>query len=163
LSFAVIQGYGMTETAALVSLNNPFSARRGSLGQIIEGQDVRLADDGEILVRGKNISPGAWNGERRDADEWLHTGDIGSIDETGRLYFKSRKKDVIVTAAGLNIYPEDLESALDRQSEIVKSSVVGVEGPDGLEPVAALIVQKDADAKTAVERANESLAPFQQV
>jgi long-chain acyl-CoA synthetase len=163
LAFAVVQGYGMTETAALVSLNNPFSARRGSLGQIIEGQDVKLAEDGEILVRGKNISPGAWGSERRDADSWLHTGDIGFVDETGRLYFKGRKKDVIVTAAGLNIYPEDLEAALNRQSGITESSVVSIDGPHGPEPAAALIIRQGTDINSAVTAANQSLAAFQQI
>ncbi|MGH9819606.1 MAG: AMP-binding protein, partial [Pyrinomonadaceae bacterium] len=162
-AFMVVQGYGMTETAALISLNNPFSARRGSLGQIIEGQDIKLAGDGEILVRGKNISAGVWRAEHRTVDDWLHTGDIGSVDETGRLYFKSRKKDVIVTAAGLNIYPQDLEAALNRQTGIIESSVVGIDGPVGSEPVAALRISEGIDVDAAVAKANRSLAPFQQI
>ncbi|MGH7785192.1 MAG: phosphopantetheine-binding protein, partial [Candidatus Binatia bacterium] len=162
-AFMVVQGYGMTETAALISLNNPFSARRGSLGQIIEGQDIKLAGDGEILVRGKNISAGVWRAEHRTVDDWLHTGDIGSVDETGRLYFKSRKKDVIVTAAGLNIYPQDLEAALNRQAGIIESSVVGIDGPVGSEPVAALRISEGIDVDAAVAKANRSLAPFQQI
>ncbi len=164
LGFAVVQGYGMTETAALISLNNPFSARAGSLGEVLSGREnVRIGEGGEILVRGKNVSPGLWGDQTRPDDEWLATGDIGSLDETGRLYFKGRKKDVIVTAAGLNIYPGDLEAALDAQPETIACSVVGVEGENGPEPAAALILRKGSDPTKVVERANKSLADFQRI
>jgi long-chain acyl-CoA synthetase len=165
LGFAVIQGYGMTETAALVSLNNPFSSRRGSLGQILTGREnVKIGEKGEILVRGRNISPGYWGEQTNGSNsEWLDTGDVGAMDETGRLYFKGRKKEVIVTAAGLNIYPDDLEAALNGQPEIVDSAVVAVEGDNGPDPVAALILRPGSDAAAVVERANKRLAPFQQI
>jgi long-chain acyl-CoA synthetase len=165
LGYAVVQGYGMTETAALVSLNNPFSARRGSLGQILAGrQNIKIGDNGEILVRGKNISPGYWGEEKRDGgDEWLATGDVGAMDETGRLYFKGRQKDVIVTAAGLNIYPDDLESALNSQPQVISSAVVAIETVNGPEPAAALILKLGSDAEKIVENANKALAPFQQI
>lgn len=163
LGYAVAQGYGMTETAALVAVNNPFKSRRGSLGEILRGQEIKIDESGEILVRGKNISPGYFGAEpKQTEDGWLRTGDIGAVDETGRLYFKGRKKDVIVTAAGLNVYPEDLEAALNSQPEIKDSAVVGVEGEQGIEAVAALILQS-GDAAKAVARANQSLAPHQQI
>ena len=165
LGYAVVQGYGMTETAALVSLNNPFSARRGSLGQILAGREnIRINEQGEILVRGKNISPGYW-GEAKAAarDEWLNTGDVGSLDETGRLYFKGRKKDVIVTAAGLNIYPEDLEAALNAQPNVISSAVVQIDGANGPEPAAALILRPGSDASEVVANANKRLAQYQRV
>jgi long-chain acyl-CoA synthetase len=163
LGYAVAQGYGMTETAALVSLNNPFKSRRGSLGEVMRGQEIKIDESGEILVRGKNISPGYFGAEQKPNDDgWLRTGDIGAVDETGRLYFKGRKKDVIVTTAGLNVYPEDLEAALARQPEIKDSAVVGIEGETGTEAVAALILQS-GDAAKAVAKANESLAPHQQI
>src|SRR5713226_2996706 len=107
LGFAVIQGYGMTETASLISVTHPFKVRRGSIGRVMPGQEVKLAEDGEILVRGENVSPGYW---RDDAQAkvgdggWFRTGDIGEMDEDGKLYFKGRKKEVIVTSAGVNIY-----------------------------------------------------------
>jgi long-chain acyl-CoA synthetase len=165
LGYAVVQGYGMTETAALVSLNNPFSSRRGSLGQILAGREnIRINENGEILVRGKNISPGYWGEKDRvDGNEWLNTGDIGSLDETGRLYFKGRKKDVIVTAAGLNIYPEDLETALNSQPETISTAVVSVDGANGPEPAAALILRPDSNAADVVALANKRLAPYQQI
>jgi len=165
LGFGVVQGYGMTETSALVSLNNPFSSRRGSLGQILTGRNnIKIGENGEILVRGKNISPGYWGEQQRNADqEWLNTGDVGGMDASGRLYFKGRKKDIIVTAAGLNIYPDDLEAALNSQPDVVSSAVVGIDIGAGPEPAAALIVRPGQDAASAVSRANKMLAPFQQI
>src|SRR5205807_7027582 len=111
LGFAVIQGYGMTETASLVSVNHPFKKGRGSIGKVLPGQEVKLAEDGEILVRGKNVSSGYWKEDeqsRAAENGWFRTGDVGEIDEQGRLFFKGRKKEIIVTSAGVNIYPADL-------------------------------------------------------
>ena len=117
LGLIVIQGYGMTETAALVSLNHPFHAAHGSIGKVLPGREIRIGDDGEILVRGDTVSKSTWqNGKLQTQDsEWLATGDLASVDDTGNLKFRGRKKDVIVTPAGLNIYPEDLEAALLQQ------------------------------------------------
>jgi len=169
LGFAVLQGYGMTETASLISVNHPFKSGHGSVGKILPGHEVRLAEDGEILVRGANVSPGYWNGglEAAPRDGWLRTGDLGEMDEAGNIFFRGRKKDVIVTASGLNIYPGDIEAALDRQPEIKMSAVVGVEGPRGPEPVAVLIPRRGdcgpEELAAAVERANAALARHQQV
>ncbi|HSO76683.1 MAG TPA: AMP-binding protein, partial [Blastocatellia bacterium] len=167
LGFVVVQGYGMTETAALVSLNHPFRTGRGSIGKTLPGQEVKLDERGEILVRGNNVSPGYWRQgpvPLTDPDGWLSTGDVGERDEQGNLYFKSRAKDVIVTSAGMNIYPEDLEAALNAQPEVLDSAVVGVETPQGLEPYAVLILVPDcSDPSTAVNRANQSLNQYQQI
>ena len=108
----------MTETASLISLNHPFRAAEGSIGKVLPGREFRLAEDGEILVRGENVSSGYWEaGALRPAESgsWLHTGDVGELDSEGNLRFRGRKKNVIVTPAGLNIYPEDLEGALRKQ------------------------------------------------
>jgi long-chain acyl-CoA synthetase len=132
LGFAAIQGYGMTETASLVSVNHPFKQDRGSIGKVLPGQEVKLAEDGEILVHGENVSPGYWKdaGQSSAAEGgWFHTGDVGEIDESGNLYFKGRKKEVIVTSAGVNIYPSDIELLLGRQPEIKASMVIEIEGP----------------------------------
>ncbi|HEY8228398.1 MAG TPA: long-chain fatty acid--CoA ligase, partial [Pyrinomonadaceae bacterium] len=109
LGFAVLQGYGMTETAALVSVTHPFRGRRGSIGKPLPGYELKLDESGEIVVRGPGVSSGYWltrNGSER-VNNWLRTGDVGTFDAQGNLYFKGREKDVIVTAAGLNVYPED--------------------------------------------------------
>jgi long-chain acyl-CoA synthetase len=168
--FAVVQGYGMTETASLITVNHPFKSGHGSIGRALPGQEMRLDESGEILVRGANVSPGYW----RDgaavplSDEgWLHTGDLGSRDEAGNIYFRGRKKDVIVTAAGLNVYPEDIEAALNRQPEVREAAVVGCEGARGPEPVAVLIMRdastEGTDPALVVERANETLARHQRI
>jgi long-chain acyl-CoA synthetase len=167
MGFAVLQGYGMTETASLISVNHPFSKIRGSIGKTLPGQEMKLDDRGEILVRGANISPGYWDSRSQTAiqnGEWLRTGDIGARDDQGNLFFRGRKKDVIVTAAGLNIYPEDIEAALVAEPEIRDASVIGIEGTNGPEPVAIIIPDKqDSDIDRAVKLANERLSQYQQV
>jgi long-chain acyl-CoA synthetase len=167
LGYAVVQGYGMTETASLVSINHPFKISRGSIGKAMPGQEVKIDESGEILVRGANVSPGYWSGSSKTVavvGGWLRTGDVGERDEAGNLYFRGRKKDVIVTAAGLNIYPEDLEAELARQPEVREAIIVGWEGTRGPEPVAVLILSDDcADAKEVVEQANRRLSDYQQI
>jgi long-chain acyl-CoA synthetase len=167
LGFAVVQGYGMTETASLVTVSHPFKVKHGSIGKALPGQELKLDASGEILVRGANVSAGYWQGADRSGagdQGWLRTGDVGEMDVEGNIFFKGRKKDVIVTAAGLNIYPDDLEAALNRQPEVKASCVVGVEGPRGPEPVAALILRdENADAAEVVRRANALLSQPQQI
>lgn len=179
LGFAVLQGYGMTETAALISVNHPFKRSQGSIGQLLPGHEIKLGESGEILVRGASVSPGYWtsNGSVNGREQaWLHTGDVGEIDANGNLFFKGRQKDVIVGASGLNIYPEDLEAALDRQPEIRASCIVAIDGPRGPEPFAAIIprhtasnanptptIDDPANVEAAVKRANEQLAEYQQI
>ena len=161
LGLVVIQGYGMTETAALVSLNHPFHAAKGSIGKVLPGREIRLGDDGEIMVRGDTVSKATWQGGRMQTQEseWLSTGDLASLDASGNLQFRGRKKEVIVTAAGLNIYPEDLEAALLRQPLIKAAAVVEVDG----EPFAALVLREPVDPAAAVRAANAELAGFQQI
>jgi len=165
LGYAVIQGYGMTETASLTSLSHPFRMRQGSIGKPVAGQEVKLSKDGEIMVRGENVSHGYWrsNGQSLTDDEgWIHTGDIGEFGPGGNIYFRGRSKETIVTAAGLKIYPTDLEAALDRQPEIKASSVIPHAG--GTEALAVLIPHNEqADLNAAVQRANDSLAEFQRI
>lgn len=167
LGFAVVQGYGMTETASLVSVNHPFKLSKGSIGKTLPGQQIKLGENGEILVRGANVAAGYWRDgvQQMSADDgWLSTGDVGELDAAGNLYFKGRQKDMIVTAAGLNLYPEDLEAALNHQPEVRTSCVIGVEGARGPEPLAVLILRDArADAAAIVERANAALAPAQQI
>jgi long-chain acyl-CoA synthetase len=165
LGFVVIQGYGMTETTALVSLNHPFHAAQGTIGQVLPGREVRLSEDGEVLVRGETISNVTWqHGQmQRQESEWLATGDLAAFDEEGNLRFKGRKKDVIVTSSGLNIYPEDLEAALARQSGVKAVTVVETDAGQGPEALAVLVMQHGAAPAPAVEAANNELAEFQQI
>ena len=167
LGFAVIQGYGLTETASLISVNNPFRPGKGSIGQSLAGREIKLAEDGEILVRGESIAAGYWRGNGLEPvageEGWFRTGDLGVLDEQGHLYFKGRKKNLIVTAAGMNIHPEDLEAALRRQPEIRDCVVVGVARNGDEEPCAVLILRSVANPAAIVERVNESLAEFQYI
>jgi long-chain acyl-CoA synthetase len=161
LGFVVIQGYGMTETAALVSLNHPFHAAKGSIGKVLPGREIQIGGDGEILVRGDTVSKATWQGGRMQTQdsEWLSTGDLASVDHAGNLQFRGRKKDVIVTAAGLNIYPGDLEAALVRQPLIKAAAVVEING----EPFAALVLREPGDPGEAVRAANQDLTGYQQI
>ena len=167
MGFAVVQGYGMTEAAALITVNHPFNLSRRSIGKTLPGHEVKLDETGEILVRGENVSPGYWGRGLQpitNEEGWLRTGDVGELDAQGNLYFKSRKKDVIVTAAGLKIYPDDLEAALNSQPEIRDSAVIGIETPQGIEPFAVLLLRDEhADPAAVVKRANATLSPYQQI
>jgi long-chain acyl-CoA synthetase len=116
-------------------------------------------------VRGETVSQSSWEGGQiqQRASEWLATGDLASVDAAGNLTFKGRKKEVIVTAAGLNIYPDDLEAALLRQPQVAAAAVVEAAGPNGSEPVAALVLRDSADPGEAVRAANQELAEYQQI
>jgi long-chain acyl-CoA synthetase len=171
LGYAAIQGYGLTETTSLISVNHPFKLGKGSIGKVLPGRDVKLAEDGEILIRGSGVAAGYWSGDQSqkvvdgltDDEGWYRTGDVGALDDAGNLYFKGRKKEVIVTPAGLNIYPEDLEAALRLQPEVKDCVVVGIERGGNAETCAVVIVGDDVRVERVVERANQSLAEFQRM
>ena len=166
LGFALVQGYGMTETAALITLNHPFKVGKGTIGKVLPGRDVEIREDGEILVRGDMVSTATWrNGAMQEADSpWLATGDLAKRDEEGQLHFLGRKNQVIVTSSGLNIHPEDLEGALNEQPGVEASVVVPLKTAGGDEPVAVLLYRGPLDqAQKAVIAANEKLADFQRV
>lgn len=168
LGFAVIQGYGLTETTSLISVNHPFRQGSGSVGKVLPGREMKLDSSGEILVRGENVAVGYWQGQHLSPvlgeDGWFRTGDLGELDSEGRLHFKGRKKQVIVTREGLNIYPEDLERAIRRQPEIRDCAIVPLESFGNAEPVAALILRDGAvDPEAALQRANTMLDPHQKI
>lgn len=147
LGYLVVQGYGLTETAPIVSLNHPFGAKKGSVGKPMPGVEVKIAADGEILVRGENVTRGYYHAETatREAFEegWLHTGDIGGFDEDGRLHIQGRKKEMIVTPEGLNVFPEDVERVLNAVNGVRESAVVGISS-GGEERVHAALVLETA-------------------
>jgi long-chain acyl-CoA synthetase len=174
--FAAIQGYGLTETTSLVSVNHPFRIGRGSIGKVLPGREVKLDANGEILVRGENIAAGYWEdnetlavGKNGEDAGWFRTGDLGALDAEGNLYFKGRKKNVIVTAAGMNVYPEDLEALLRREPEVKDCVVVGLERGGNAEPCGVLLlndekrVKQPRHAAGIVARVNESLAEYQRM
>lgn len=160
LGFVVIQGYGLTETAPIVSLNHPFETTAGAVGKPIAGVEVKIADDGEILVRGENVTSGYFGGAAAmSADGWLHTGDIGETDARGVLKIRGRKKEMIVTPEGMNVFPEDVERVLNAIPGVADSAVVEHRG----RPHAVLILQGAADEAEVVRRANQQLEEHQRI
>lgn len=195
LGFVVVQGYGLTETAPIVTLNHPFRTNTGSVGKPIAGVEIRIADDGEILVRGENVTSGYYEDKTKpglvfenqtagpdqassrvipfpsrqaesrtlDADGWLHTGDVGELDADGRLFIRGRKKEMIVTSDGLNVYPDDVERVLDAVPGVRESAVVGV-AEDSEERVhAVLVLEPGVEAASVVRAANVALQDHQRI
>ncbi len=169
LGFVVVQGYGLTETAPIVTLNHPLHAAHGAVGKPIAGVEVRIAADGEILVRGENVTRGYFNApeETRASfeDGWFHTGDIGELDASGQLHIRGRKKEMIVTPEGLNVFPEDVERVLNELPGVVESAVVGAPlGGSTAERVQAVVVAKPGtDIDGVVREANTRLQDHQKI
>jgi long-chain acyl-CoA synthetase len=166
LGLVVVQGYGMTETTAMITLNHPFHVAAGTIGKPLPGREVKLGPDGEVLVRGPMISDATWTGgelQKRES-EWLATGDIAEEQASGELKFLGRKSEVIVTAAGVNIHPEDLEEAIEQEPGVAGCAVVPVETATGPEAYAVIAMRGTSNtAANAVAHANERLVEFQRM
>jgi long-chain acyl-CoA synthetase len=134
LGITLLQGYGQTEAAPIISCNrlNP-PLKMETVGPPLKGVEVKIADDGEILVRGELVMHGYWRNEAETArvliDGWLHTGDIGHIDKAGRIVITDRKKDLIVNDKGDNVAPQKIEGMLTLQPEIIQAMVIGDKRP----------------------------------
>lgn len=168
LGYGIIQGYGLTETSSLVSLNHPFKIGRRSIGKILPGREMKLdPETGEILVRGENVARQYWQDKElkpvTGEEGWFRTGDLGAMDAEGNLYFKGRSKNVIVTPAGLKVYPEDLEQALRRRPEVRDCIVFGLARGGNAEPCAVLLLRNGDSASRVVAAANQSLADYQKI
>jgi long-chain acyl-CoA synthetase len=162
LGFVVIQGYGLTETAPIVSLNHPFGTKKGSVGKAMAGVEVKIAADGEILVRGENVTKGYFNAADETAkafeDGWFHTGDIGEIGPGGEMFIRGRKKEMIVTPEGLNVFPEDVERVLNQIPGVKDSAVVGDDRVN-----AVLVLEPGTAVDDVVRAANAKLDDAQRV
>ncbi len=167
LGFVVIQGYGLTETAPIVSLNHPFSTSKGSVGKAISGVEVKIAPDGEILVRGENVTRGYYGAPQDTADAfedgWFHTGDIGEVDAQGRLFIKGRKKEMIVTPEGLNVFPEDVERVVAACAGVRDVAVVGVRTGSEERVHAVVVLEAGVDAQQVVRESNTQLQDHQKL
>lgn len=178
LGVDVLQGYGTTECAPAVTFNRLDRNRLGSVGVPIPGVALRIAEDGEVLVHGPNVFAGYWENEEAtrgvlDAEGWYHTGDLGEFDADGFLWLRGRKKDMIVLADGLKVYPEDIEDVLAADPRIqaassplrpVIATVVGLESPGETVHVHAVFLLKDAAlVETIVREANTKLSGSQQI
>jgi long-chain acyl-CoA synthetase len=168
LGYVVVQGYGLTETSSLISLNHPFKVGRRSIGKVLPGREMKLdTETGEILVRGANVAQQYWQGKElkpvTGEEGWFRTGDLGAMDGEGNLYFKGRSKSVIVTPAGLKVYPEDLEQALRKQPQVRDCVVFGLAKGGNAEACAVLLMNNGDSGNTAVANANQTLAEFQKI
>ncbi len=167
LGYAVVQGYGLTETAPIVAWNNPFTTMHGTVGRPLEGVEVRIAADGEILVRGPTVTTGYLNApdETRTAMEggWFHTGDLGLFDDSGHLVIRGRKKDVIATPEGLKVFPEDVERVLQATAGVREAAVIGRRTDHAESVHAVLVLDPHADPDAIVRAANQQLEPHQRI
>ena len=162
LAFVVIQGYGLTETAPIVAFNNPFAVRKGTVGRPVEGTEIKIAADGEILVRGESVTSGYYGAPLESSsafsEGWLHTGDIGAFDDTGHLVIRGRKKEVIVTPEGLKVFPEDVERVLNAVPGVRESAVVG-----RVHPHAVLVLEPGTAPEEIIRGANQQLEDHQKI
>ena len=147
----IMEGYGLTETSPVLTVTPPEAVRFGAVGKAIPGVELKIAEDGEILARGPNITQGYYNKPAETAEVlkngWFHTGDIGSIDADGYLHITDRKKDLIVTAGGKKIAPQPLEAKLKAHPVIAEAIVIG----EGRKFPAALFVPADPSTATSAE------------
>jgi len=158
LGMLVIEGYGLTETSSSLSVNDPDDFRFGTVGRAVPGCEVRLADDGEILVRSDTVFSGYYKDPEatREAftdDGWFRTGDVGEIDDDGFLKITDRKKDLIITAGGKNVSPQNLENALKASRFVSQALVVG-----DRRPYVTALLTLDPDEVTAAGREPQELA-----
>jgi long-chain acyl-CoA synthetase len=166
LGFEVLQGYGLTETSPVISANTSAAHRTGSVGRPLQGVEVKIAPDGEILVRGPTVMQGYFRDVRRTravfAEDWFRTDDAGRFDADGFLYVFGRKQYMILGPGGENVFPEDLEAELNRQPGVRDSAVVGLIR-DGRTVIHAVLLCDPAQGDEIVARANRVLAPHQQI
>ncbi len=168
MGFRVIQGYGATECAPVIAATPTHEHNLVSVGKPLPGVDVRIADDKELLVHGPNVAMGYWKNPEATSfafqDGWYHTGDLGTLDDKGNLYLKGRKKNLIVLANGMNVYPEDIENIFATIPGVKDAVVIGLTEDDKDPQVHGILLLDDASkAKAIVQQVNKQLASHQQV
>jgi long-chain acyl-CoA synthetase len=176
LDILILEGYGLSECTTACSVNLPGRVKFGTVGKILPGFDVKTGDDGEILIRSDTVFAGYYNEEEAtreaiDSEGWLHSGDIGEIDQDGYLRITDRKKDIIVTAGGKNLAPQNLENALKSSNLISQALVIGDRRPyvvalisldeDEVDSMSAAEAQ--AEVERIVENVNRNRSRFEQI
>jgi len=168
LAYCMFQGYGLTETAPLITLADPAQTGPGSIGKVLAGQQIRLVNN-EILIKGANVSPGYYKDSLKTkkafAGSWFKTGDLAEIDRDGNIFFKGRKDDVIIRSDGINIYPEDIESAVKSLGLVKDCAVIGIKHKNFEEIHAVLLLSKEAGDSPGeiIYKANKHLSAQQHI
>jgi len=167
--FMILQGYGLTEASPVISCNSFSERKLGSVGKVLPDVKVKLGNNKEILVKGGNITKGYYKNKEKTkqlfSEGWMRTGDIGYLDKDSFLFIKGRKKDMIVTAEGINVYPEDIEEVLNKVEGVKESCIVGIK-KDSQEEIHAALILKDGyknKAKQIINLTNSKLSPYQQI
>jgi long-chain acyl-CoA synthetase len=169
LGLPTLQGYGLTEASPVVSCNSIDKIKVDTVGKIFKDVEVKIASDGEILVKGENIMLGYWNNKNETdkilRDNWLYTGDIGEIDQEGYLKITDRKKDIIVNAGGDNIAPSKIENLLANYPDVIQSYIYG-DKKNYL--VALIVVTKELEDRKnkiqfIVEKVNNELSIIEKI
>ena len=166
LGINMLQGYGLTETSPVISVTPPPFENIASVGRVVPGVQVKIAQDSEILVKGPIVFKDYWQDcqktKKAFKDGWLKTGDMGYLDKEGFLYIQGRKKFMILTASGQNVYPEDIEFELNKEKEIIDSCVVGL-AKKGRVLIEAVLLSETKKPEAIINRVNKRLASFQQI
>ncbi len=167
IAFSVFQGYGLTETAPLVTLTDPSTNKQGSIGSLLDGQEIKIIDN-EVYIKGDNVSAGYYEDKEMTSksfkDGWFKTGDIIEVDESGDVYFKGRKDDVIVREDGINVYPADIENVLKSLDHVKDSAVMGIKINNDNEVHAVLLLEnQETEPKDIIKKANSKLNSYQHI
>jgi long-chain acyl-CoA synthetase len=167
MGFKVIQGYGATEASPIISCQTREDRHSDSVGRPMPGVEVHIASDGEVLIKGHNITSGYWEDPEKTASSfdggWYKTGDIGFIDKKGHLHLQGRKKDMIALPDGQNVFPEDIEAVLKKHPAVTDAVVIGIRRGQLIDIHASLILLEPSQAEEAVAWANSQLAERQQI
>lgn len=174
LGLYILQGYGLTETSPVVTLNTFEQHKFASVGRVIDGVQIKLESDGQICVKGPNVFQGYYKDEAKTSnafttDGWFLTGDIGRIDFDGYLFLSGRKKYMILGSGGQNVFPEDIEAELNKVGAIKDSCVLGLEKPGKTTQIHAVLLLKDEmknsskELEKIIDSVNQNLASYQQI
>lgn len=168
LGFKIVQGYGLTECSPILTVNSENASRLSSIGQALDNVELKLNPDKELLARGPNVFSGYYKNQEKTAeafqDDWFLTGDIAEKDEDDFYYIKSRKKDMIVTASGDNVYPEEIENVLQKFPDVKEVAVLGLDQGQGEEVVAVFIPDSENfNKEETTKQANKELSLSQQI
>jgi len=177
IGIKVIQGYGATECSPVITSNTQFRRLRDSVGTALSGIETRLSEEGELQVRGRNVTAGYWQDEQSSrqaftGDGWYRTGDLATQDNQGNVFLHGRLNDTIVLSNGMNIFPQDLETVLESEASVKSAVVLGLDTPSGDTQIVAAVVLDDPAgdpsyrqgiAETAARSANARLGPHQRI